>query len=54
MPPLAEVRAVSRAVAEAVAITAEAQGLAQRADNPEEAIACLDAATWTPSYHSSP
>ncbi|MFQ6537120.1 MULTISPECIES: oxaloacetate-decarboxylating malate dehydrogenase [Aphanothece] len=50
MPPLSEVRAVSRAVAEAVAVTAVEQGLARLAASPAEALACLDRASWEPSY----
>jgi malate dehydrogenase (oxaloacetate-decarboxylating) len=50
MPPLSEVRAVSRAVAEAVATTAVEQGLARLAASPTEALACLDRASWEPSY----
>jgi len=50
MPPLAEVRAVSRAVAEAVALTALAEGLATRARTPEEALACLERRRWQPVY----
>jgi malate dehydrogenase (oxaloacetate-decarboxylating) len=50
MPPLGQVRAVSRAVAEAVAATAVAQGLAGRASTEEEARRCLDEATWQARY----
>jgi malate dehydrogenase (oxaloacetate-decarboxylating) len=50
MPDLPDVRAVSRAVAEAVAIEAVREGLATRATSATEAIACLDAATWTAAY----
>jgi malate dehydrogenase (oxaloacetate-decarboxylating) len=50
MPPLAEVQAVSRAVAEAVALTALAEGLATRARTPEDALACLEERRWQPVY----
>ena len=50
MPPLGEVQAVSRAVAEAVALTAVAEGLATRARTPEEARACLEQRRWQPVY----
>jgi malate dehydrogenase (oxaloacetate-decarboxylating) len=50
MPPLGEVLAVSQAVAEAVALTAVAEGLATRAHSPEEARACLEQRRWRPVY----
>ncbi len=50
MPPLAAVQAVSRAVAEAVAIQAVREGLARQAASPEAAIARLDACRWSPAY----
>ncbi|AFY30484.1 NAD-dependent malic enzyme [Cyanobium gracile] len=50
MPPLAAVQAVSRAVAEAVAIQAVREGLARRAATPEAALARLDACRWSPAY----
>ena len=50
MPPLSQVQAVSQAVAEAVALTAVAEGLATRAQTPEEARACLEQRRWRPVY----
>jgi malate dehydrogenase (oxaloacetate-decarboxylating) len=50
MPPLGEVQTVSRVVAEAVALTAVAEGLATRAHSPEEARACLEQRRWRPVY----
>ncbi|MFN7899681.1 MAG: malic enzyme-like NAD(P)-binding protein [Synechococcaceae cyanobacterium] len=50
MPPLDQVQAVSRAVAEAVALTALAEGLATRAQSPEAVRACLDQRRWQPVY----
>ncbi|EDY37989.1 malate oxidoreductase [Cyanobium sp. PCC 7001] len=50
MPSLRQVRAVSRAVAEAVATTAVAAGLARLATTPEEARRCLDQVTWEATY----
>ncbi len=50
MPPLAAVQAVSRAVAEAVAIQAVREGLARRAATPEAALARLEACRWSPAY----
>ncbi|SBO42223.1 oxaloacetate-decarboxylating malate dehydrogenase [Cyanobium sp. NIES-981] len=54
MPALHQVRAVSRAVAEAVAITAVAEGLAGLATTPEEALRCLDRAQWQARYGDTP
>ncbi|QNI70387.1 oxaloacetate-decarboxylating malate dehydrogenase [Cyanobium sp. NS01] len=53
MPPLTRVQAVSRAVAEAVALMAVQQGLTERASTPAEALQCLDAARWEPRYTAS-
>ncbi len=50
MPALADVRVVSRAVAEAVAIAAVQEGLATLAATAAEAIERLDQATWLPLY----
>jgi malate dehydrogenase (oxaloacetate-decarboxylating) len=50
MPPLSAVQAVSRAVAEAVAIQAVREGLARRAATAEAAIARLEACRWSPEY----
>ncbi|NDC13808.1 MAG: oxaloacetate-decarboxylating malate dehydrogenase [Synechococcaceae bacterium WB9_2_170] len=50
MPPLAEVQAVSAAVAEAVALAAVAEGLSRRAQSPADAIALLAAHRWQPLY----
>lgn len=50
MPPLRQVQAVSRSVAEAVALTAVAEGLATRAHTPEQARACLERRRWRPVY----
>jgi len=50
MPPLAAVAAVSRAVAEAVALAAVAEGLARRATSPAEALQCLEECRWSPAY----
>jgi malate dehydrogenase (oxaloacetate-decarboxylating) len=50
MPPLAEVQAVSRAVAEAVAAAAVDEGLAGRARTHTEALKRLDECTWRPVY----
>jgi malate dehydrogenase (oxaloacetate-decarboxylating) len=50
MPPLAAVQAVSRAVAEAVAIQAVRDGLARRATTSETALARLEACRWSPEY----
>ncbi|MEA5443052.1 NAD-dependent malic enzyme [Cyanobium gracile] len=50
MPPLSAVQAVSRAVAEAVALAAVQEGLARHAITPEAARNRLDAARWTPIY----
>jgi malate dehydrogenase (oxaloacetate-decarboxylating) len=50
MPPLAEVRAVSRTVAEAVARAAVDEGVASLASSHAEALARLDACTWRPDY----
>jgi malate dehydrogenase (oxaloacetate-decarboxylating) len=50
MPPLAEVRAVSKAVAEAVALAAVAEGLASKAATPAEARQRLAACRWEPEY----
>ena len=50
MPDLDQVGAVARAVAEAVALQAVAEGLAARASTPAEALERLDLATWRPCY----
>ncbi|MDM7953802.1 MAG: NAD-dependent malic enzyme [Cyanobium sp. CZS 25K] len=50
MPPLTAVQAVSRAVAEAVAIAAVQEGLARHATTAEEALARLEACRWSPVY----
>ncbi|MEB3165280.1 MAG: NAD-dependent malic enzyme [Cyanobacteriota bacterium] len=50
MPPLSQVQAVSRAVAEAVALTAVQEGLATRASTPQDALACLERQRWQPIY----
>ena len=50
MPPLCEVRSISRAVAEAVALAAVEQGLARRASTAAEALQRLDDCTWWPHY----
>ncbi len=50
MPHLQEAPRIGRAVAEAVAIVAVEAGLARLATTTEQAITCLDQATWTPSY----
>jgi malate dehydrogenase (oxaloacetate-decarboxylating) len=50
MPPLALVRPVSRAVAEAVALAAVEEGIARLAATPAEALARLDACRWSPAY----
>ena len=50
MPPLAEVRQVSAAVAEAVALAAVTEGLASRASTPAEARAQLELCSWRPHY----
>jgi len=50
MPHLQEAPRIGRAVAEAVAIAAVEAGLARLATTTEQAITCLDQATWTPSY----
>ncbi|MCT0218393.1 NAD-dependent malic enzyme [Synechococcus sp. CS-1329] len=50
MPELSEVQAVSRAVAEAVALRAVQEGLASRAASAAEAMERLDQATWTAAY----
>jgi malate dehydrogenase (oxaloacetate-decarboxylating) len=50
MPPLSQVRAVSEAVAEAVALAAVAEGLATRASTAEEAKQRLQECRWTPAY----
>jgi malate dehydrogenase (oxaloacetate-decarboxylating) len=50
MPPLAEVQAVSRRVAEAVALAAVAEGLARSAATANEALARLEACRWRPDY----
>ncbi|MBD2549270.1 NAD-dependent malic enzyme [Microcystis elabens FACHB-917] len=50
MPPLVAVQAVSRAVAEAVAIQAVREGLARHAATPEAALARLDGCRWRPEY----
>ncbi len=50
MPPLAQVRQVSAAVAEAVALAAVAEGLARHARTPAEARARLESCSWRPEY----
>ena len=50
MPPLAQVRAVSEAVADAVALAAVAEGLAKRAGTAAEARQRLAACRWEPEY----
>ena len=50
MPPLAAVEAVSRRVAEAVALVAVEEGLARLASDPQQALARLEACRWQPSY----
>jgi malate dehydrogenase (oxaloacetate-decarboxylating) len=50
MPPLQQVQEVSQAVAEAVALTAVAEGLARRASSAAEALACLEQQRWRPDY----
>ena len=50
MPPLAQVRQVSAAVAEAVALAAVAEGLAAHAHTPAEARSRLASCRWQPEY----
>jgi malate dehydrogenase (oxaloacetate-decarboxylating) len=50
MPSLREVQAVSRQVAEAVALTALAEGLATRAQTAEAVRTCLEQRRWQPQY----
>ncbi|WP_231605254.1 NAD-dependent malic enzyme [Synechococcus sp. CBW1006] len=50
MPSLSEVQSISATVAEAVAITAMAEGLARHATTEAEALACLEAARWSADY----
>ena len=50
MPPLEQVQQVSQAVAEAVALTAVAEGLASGASTPDQALACLKRRRWRPIY----
>jgi len=50
MPPLAAVAGVSRRVAEAVALAAVEEGLAQLALSPAEALQRLEACRWHPLY----
>lgn len=50
MPPLSAVQAVSRAVAEAVAIAAVQEGLARQASSIEAARARLEDCRWSPTY----
>ena len=50
MPPLAQVRQVSAAVAEAVALAAVAEGLAAHARTPAEARSRLASCRWQPEY----
>jgi malate dehydrogenase (oxaloacetate-decarboxylating) len=50
MPPLAQVRAVSEAVADAVALAAVDEGLATRAKTPAQARQQLAACRWQASY----
>ena len=50
MPSLREVQAVSRQVAEAVALTALAEGLATRAQTAEAVRTCLEQRRWQPHY----
>jgi malate dehydrogenase (oxaloacetate-decarboxylating) len=50
MPPLSAVAAVTRRVAEAVALAAVAEGRARLAATPAEALQRLDACRWQPTY----
>jgi malic enzyme len=50
MPPLSQVRAVSDAVADAVALAAVAEGLATRAGTPTEARQRLAECRWEAEY----
>lgn len=50
MPPLSQVQTVSRAVAEAVALTAVQEGLATRVSTPQDALASLERLRWQPVY----
>ena len=50
MPPLRDVRQVSRVVAQAVARAAVREGLARHAASEEEALTRLEASTWRPEY----
>ncbi|MFM7314103.1 MAG: NAD-dependent malic enzyme [Cyanobium sp.] len=50
MPSLRQVQEVSLAVAEAVALTAVAEGLATRVGSPQEALAALERRRWRPVY----
>jgi malate dehydrogenase (oxaloacetate-decarboxylating) len=52
MPSLHQVRQVSTSVAEAVALAALKEGLAQRAHTPAEALQCLEDLRWEPRYPS--
>ncbi|MFN5696317.1 MAG: malic enzyme-like NAD(P)-binding protein, partial [Cyanobacteriota bacterium] len=54
MPPLSQVRPVSEAVAEAVALAAVAEGLARLASTPEQARARLEACRWQAEYRPLP
>lgn len=49
LPPLTEIRAVSRAISVAVATQAQAQGLAEPT-TPEELERLIDATIWQPDY----
>ncbi|MEB3235456.1 MAG: malic enzyme-like NAD(P)-binding protein, partial [Cyanobacteriota bacterium] len=52
MPPLTRAAVVARCVAEAVALCGVRQGLARRAQSPEQALQCLAEARWQPVYGS--
>ena len=50
MPALCDAPRIGRVVADAVAMEAVEAGLARFARTPDEAMQCLDAAEWTPTY----
>jgi malate dehydrogenase (oxaloacetate-decarboxylating) len=50
MPALCDAPRIGRVVADAVAMEAVEAGLARFARTPDEAMRCLDAAEWTPTY----
>jgi len=50
MPPLSSVAAVTRRVAEAVALAAVAEGRARLASNPTDALQRLESCRWQPVY----